>query len=156
MASTYLTPAGIAKLEKELAELKKQKRQLSQEVGVAREMGDLRENAEYHAAKERLQHLLERISEIEFKLSNVQVIDSSQLDSSMASVGMKLKVKELASGKEENYTLVGAEEADPANGKISFQSPLGRAFLGHKVNEEVTAILPAGSRTYRILSIELA
>lgn len=156
MAATYLTPSGLEKLQKDLEELRKQKRRLSQEVGTAREWGDLRENAEYHAAKERLQQVLQKISEVEFKLSNVHVVETDKLAKGIVTIGTKVKVKDLTTGKEENYMVVGAEESDPANGKISMTSPLGKAFLGHKPKDKVEVLLPAGARPYQILAIESA
>ena len=156
MAGTYLTKAGLAKMEQELKELRAQKRKLSQEVGKAREWGDLRENAEYHAAKERLQQVLEKIGELEFKLSNVHMVDPTQHEKGVATLGTRVKVKDLTRDREETYILVGPDETDPAAGKISIQSPLGQAFLGHKVKEKVIVILPAGPRSYQILAIELA
>lgn len=156
MAATYLSKAGLAKLQEELEELKKHKRRLSQEVGKAREWGDLRENGEYHAAKERLGQVLQKIGELEFKLSNVQIIESSQLREGVVSIGTEIRVKDLTRNKEETYILVGADESDPAGGKISILSPLGKAFVGHKVNEKVTVILPAGQRPYQILSVKAA
>ena len=152
--TTYLTKDGIAKLEKQLEDLRDQKRRLSKEVGVAREFGDLRENAEYHAAKERLQQVLQKIGELEYKLSHVQIVDPTQLPDGIATVGTRLTVKDLSTGREETYTLIGPEESDPATGKISFQSPLGRAFLGRKVKEEINVVLPGGERSYKILSIK--
>ena len=154
MAATYLTKSGVAKLEMELKELKIQKRRLSEEVGKAREHGDLRENAEYHAAKERLQQVLDRIADLEFKLSHVQVVDSSQHEKGVATLGTQVTVKELSSGQQEKYILIGPDESDPTNGKISSASPLGKAFLGRKVKEKVTVYLPAGARSYQIVSVE--
>lgn len=154
MPGTYLTKAGIAKLEQELKDLKAQKRRLSTEMGTAREFGDLRENAEYHAAKERLQQVLERISDLEMKLSYVEVIDSSCLVDGLATLGTQVHVKDLGTGAQEKYILVGPDESDPAAHKISVQSPLGKAFLGRKVKEKVTASLPGGSAVYQILSIQ--
>jgi transcription elongation factor GreA len=156
MAATYLTRAGVAKLERQLEELKYQKRRLSEEMGKAREYGDLRENAEYHAAKERLQQVLAKIGELEFKLANVQVIDPKQLEEGVATLGTQVTVKDLTSSRQEQYILVGSDESEPAAGKISVQSPLGRAFLGHKVKEEVRVILPVGTRSYQILAIQPA
>ena len=156
MAGTYLTKAGVAKMEQELKELRSQKRKLSQEVGKAREWGDLRENAEYHAAKERLQQVLARIGDLEFKLSNVNVVDPAQHEKGVATLGTQVTVKDLSRDREEKYILVGPDETDPAAGKISIQSPLGKAFLGRKVKEKVTVTLPAGSRSYQILAVELA
>lgn len=154
MPGTYLTKDGLAKLQLQLKDLHAQKRKLSKEVGVARELGDLRENAEYHAAKERLQQVVERINDLEFKLANVQMMDSSQFVDGLATLGTRVKVKDLKSGSEEVYTLVGPDESDPVAGKISIQSPLGKAFLGHKVKEEVTANLPGGAFKFRIISVE--
>ncbi len=156
MAGTYLTKAGLAKLEQELKELKAQKRKLSQEVGKAREWGDLRENAEYHAAKERLQQVLTRINDLEFKLSNVQMVDPTQHEKGVASLGMRVTVEDLKTHQEEKYILASPDETDPTAGKISVISPLGRAFLGHRVKEKVTVTLPAGSREYQILAVDLA
>ncbi|MBI3615406.1 MAG: transcription elongation factor GreA [Candidatus Omnitrophica bacterium] len=156
MAATYLTKAGLAKLEEELKELKSQKHKLSKDVGTAREWGDLRENAEYHAAKERLQQVLSRISDLEFKLSNVNVVDPTQHEKGVATLGTQVTVKDLTRDREEKYILVGPDETDPAAGKISIQSPLGKAFLGRKIKEKVTVLLPAGPRPYLIISVELS
>ena len=156
MAGTHLTKAGLEKLQEQLKELHAQKRQLSKDVGTAREWGDLRENAEYHAAKERLQQVLAKISDIDFKLSNVQMVDPTQHEKGVASLGMKLVVKDLTRDREEIYILVGAEESDPASGRISIASPLGKAFLGRKPKEKVTVSLPAGPRPYLIIAITLA
>lgn len=156
MAATYLTHAGVEKLQKELEELKRQKRRLSEEVGKAREHGDLKENAEYHAAKERLQQVLQKIDELQLKLTHVQMIDPTQVEKGVATLGMRVTVKDLTRDKEETYILVGPDESDPATGRISMASPLGKAFLGRKVNEKVSAVLPVGVRPYQILTIEPA
>ncbi len=154
MAGTYLTKQGLEKIEGQLKELRAQKRQLSVEIGKARELGDLRENGEYHAARERLQQVLQKIGELESKLAHVNVVDPSQLKTDAAVLGTQVKVKDLTTSKEETYILVGPDESDPAAGKISIESPLGKAFLGHKVKEEVTVTLPGGSRPYKILAIQ--
>ncbi len=156
MSPTYITKEGLAKLENELKTLKEQRRRLSEEVGKARELGDLRENGEYHAARERLAQILQKIGSIESKLVHVEVVDPSQLSKETAVLGMQVTVKEVGGSKQERYTLVGAEETDPAAGKISVLSPLGKAFLGHKVKDKVTVALPGGSYSYQILAIELA
>ncbi len=155
MAGTYLTRAGVAKLEEQLKELRGQKRRLSEEVGKAREHGDLRENAEYHAAKERLQQVLEKISDLEFKLSHVQMVDPSQHEKGVATLGTQVTVKDLSTGRQEVYILMGPDESDPSQGKISMLSPLGKAFLGHRVKERVSVTLPAGLRSYQILAVRL-
>ena len=154
--STYLTKAGVVKLEGELKDLRHQRRVLEEEVRKAREHGDLRENAEYHAAKERLTQVMEKLTDLQYKLSDVQVVDPAQHKTDAAILGTRVTVKDLATGSKDQYVLVGPDETDPAAGKISMVSPLGRAFLGHRVKEKVTAALPAGPREFEILSIELA
>lgn len=154
--ATYLTKAGVAKLEGELKEFRRQKHTLEEEVRKAREHGDLRENAEYHAAKERLQQVVGRISDLQYKLSHVEVVDPSEHRTDAATLGTRVTVKELSTGRQEQYTLVGPDESDPASGRISMLSPLGKAFLGHKVKERVTAQLPGGMIPFEIVSIEPA
>ena len=151
---TYLTKQGVVKMEEDLKELRRQKRVLSEEVRKAREHGDLRENAEYHAAKERLTQVVEKITQIQYKLADVRVVDPADHKTDAAILGMRVTVKDLSTGREDRYVLVGPDETDPAAGKISMESPLGRAFLGRKVKEKVTAALPAGPRAFEILSID--
>lgn len=152
--ATYLTRAGVVKLEQQLKDLRKQRRELEVEIRKARELGDLRENGEYQAAKERLTQVMERLTELQYKLSHVEVVDPSQHKTEAAILGTQVTVKDLSSGSKDAYVLVGPDEADPPSGRISMLSPMGRAFLGHKVNEKVTAELPAGPRTFQILSIK--
>lgn len=152
--STYLTKQGVVKLEADLKELRGQKRVLMEEVRKAREHGDLRENGEYQAAKERLTQVVEKIAQLQYKLADVNVVDPSHYKTDTAILGTRVTVKDLATGGQDKYILVGPDEADPANGKISMQSPMGRAFLGRKAGEKVTAALPAGPRAFEILSIE--
>ncbi len=154
--TTYLTKAGILKLEEEIKQLRKQKAELTDEVRKAREHGDLRENAEYHAAKERLTQVVEKLGDLQFKMVDVTVVDPSQQKADMAVLGMRIKVKDLTTKQTDEYTLVGPDETDAAAGKISIQAPLGRAFLGHKVGEKITVALPAGPRPFEILSIKIA
>ena len=154
MAGISLTKTGLAKLEEEFKRLRSEKQQVSKEIGIAREWGDLKENAEYHAAKEKLQHILEKMNGIQFKLANANVVDPKQNKKGVVTLGTEVTVKDLTQKKEEKYILVGAEEADPIAGKISIDSPLGKAFLGHKPKEKVTVLLPAGSRPYQILGIK--
>ena len=152
--ATYLTKAGVIKLETELKELRHQRRALEEELRIARDHGDLRENGEYHAAKERLTQVMEKLTELQYKLAHVEVVDPTQQKTDAAILGTRVTVKDLTTGSKDKYILVGPDEADPAAGKISMVSPLGRAFLGHKVKEKVTATLPAGPRAFEILSIE--
>ncbi|MDO8730787.1 MAG: transcription elongation factor GreA [Candidatus Omnitrophota bacterium] len=152
--ATYLTKAGVIKLEADLKDLRKQRRTLEEEVRIARDHGDLRENAEYHAAKERLTQVMEKLTGLQYKLAEVCVVDPSQHKTDVAILGTRVTVKDLSSGSKDQYILVGPDEADPVAGKISMQSPLGRAFIGHKIKEKVIATLPGGPREFEILSIE--
>lgn len=152
--TTYLTKQGVVKLEADLKELRRQKHLLTDEVRKAREHGDLRENAEYHAAKERLTQIVEKMTQLQYKLADVSVVDPAHHKTDAAILGTRVTVKDLATGDEGRYILVGPDETDPAAGKISMESPLGRAFLGRKVKEKVTAALPSGPRAFEILSIE--
>ena len=152
--TTYLTKAGVVKLEAELKDLRRQRRALEEEIRIARDHGDLRENGEYQAAKERLTQVMEKLTELQYKLSDVSVVDPRDHKSDAAILGTRVTVKDLGTGDKDAYILVGPDESDPAAGRISMVSPLGRAFLGHKKGEKVTAALPAGPRTFEILSIE--
>ena len=156
MGATYLSRQGHQDLLKRLEELRKQKRGLSKEVGIARDHGDLRENGEYHAAKERLAQVMHQIGELEVKLSQVSITDDLDLPTDEARLGMRVTIKDVALGVEEVYTLVGPDEVDPANGKISVASPLGKGLLGHKRGEQVTVQLPKSSATFEIVKIERA
>ena len=151
--ATYLTRAGLQKLQQELEELQRQKRRLSGEVGRAAALGDLRENAEYHAAKEKLQQVLDRISDLQWKLSHVKLTDDLPVKDGAVTLGCQVVVKDEATGREQTYTLVGPDEADPANGQLSMASPIGKALLGQQVKAKVVIQLPAGPRTVQILSI---
>jgi transcription elongation factor GreA len=152
---TYLTKSGIAKLEKELTELTKQKRELSAEVEKARAHGDLRENAEYQYGKEKLAQVVGKMGQIQAKLADVKLVDPKKSGANnTATIGARIKVKDLTTQDEDTYVLVGPDESDPAAGKISIESPMGRAFLGKKVKEKVSAALPAGPRPFQILSVQ--
>jgi len=156
MAKTYLTKAGYAQLQAELEQLAKEKRELSVEIGRARELGDLRENAEYHAAREKLAHVLRRMDEIHRKLADVAFIEDVPVKDGEVRIGARVKLKDEQSKELEEYTLVGPDEADPASGKISVASPIGKALLGRKAKERVTIQLPRGPRTVTIVSLERA
>lgn len=149
---TYLTRAGLAKLQKEAEDLQREKRRLSEEVGRAAQLGDLRENAEYHAAKEKLQQVLDRLNDLSWKLAHVQLVDDVPLTDGKAALGCRITVKDPA-GKELTFTLVGPDEADPATGQLSIASPIGKALLGQKASTAVTVQLPAGPKTFQILSV---
>jgi transcription elongation factor GreA len=149
---TYLTPEGEKKLKAELAELTGPRREeLAQRLRSAIQMGDLSENADYHKAKEDQAFLEGRIQEIEFLLRNVVIIEKTKSD--VVAVGSTVTVQE-DNYDPETYYLVGAKEADPRNGKISNESPIGSALLDHKVGEVVEADTPGGKIKFKILKIE--
>ncbi|MGA7192112.1 MAG: transcription elongation factor GreA [Anaerolineales bacterium] len=150
---TYLTAEGEAKLKAELEELKGPRRQeLSARLRSAIQMGDLSENADYHQAKEDQGFLEGRIQELEHLLRNVVTIEKNA-PKDIVGVGSHVTIQE---GKfpSETYHVVGAKEADPRNGKISNESPIGRALMNHKVDEIVEVETPAGKIKLKILKIE--
>ena len=154
MQRRLITHEGYEKLMKELEETRKQRRPLSEAIGKAREMGDLSENAEYHAARERLGLLEGKIADMEFRLSQIQVVDPSQIDKGKAYFGAKVTLLEEGTKKEVHYQLVGMDEAEPNNGKLSISSPVGKAILGHGLNEKIEVKTPAGVSRYQIVKIE--
>ena len=149
---TYLTPEGETKLKRELAELKGPRREeLAQRLRSAIQMGDLSENADYHKAKEDQGFLEGRIQEIEAVLRNAVIIEKSQGD--VVAIGSHVTIQE-ESFDPEIYHVVGAKEADPRNGKISNESPIGRALMDHRVGDIVEADTPGGKLKFKILKIE--
>lgn len=154
MERVYLTRQGYEKLIQELEYLKNvERRKIAKALEQARLLGDLRENAEYDSAKEAQAKLEQRIAELEDKLSRAEIIDEAKIDKDKAYIGAKLKVLDLDTNQEEEYTLVDPEEADPAGGRISINSPVGKAFLGHKVGDEIQVEVPAGVLRYKIIQI---
>lgn len=149
---TYLTQEGEKKLRAELAELTGPRREeLSQRLRSAIQMGDLSENADYHKAKEDQAFLEGRIQEIEAVLRTAVIVEKASTD--IVTVGNKVTVQE-ENYEPEVFNLVGAKEADPRNGKISNESPIGSALMNHKVGDEVEAETPGGKVKFRILKIE--
>ncbi len=149
---TYLTPEGEQKLKAELAELTGPRREeLSKRLRSAIQMGDLSENADYHKAKEDQGFLEGRIQEIESVLRSAIIIEKTSGD--MVTVGSHITVQE-EDFDPETYYLVGAKEADPRNGKISNESPIGKALIDHKVGDVVEAETPGGKLKFKILKIE--
>lgn len=151
---TPITKKGVDALKAELERLRKVDRpQNIQDIAEAREHGDLRENAEYTAAKERQQFIDARISEIERKLGEAQVIEVGSGTSDTVVFGTTVRLTDVESEDAKTYTLVGQEEADVKNGSISVQSPLGRALIGHRVGDVVQVHRPAGMIEYEIQEI---
>ena len=154
MAATYLTKVGLQKLQGEFKALQKQRLELIEEVNQAAALGDLRENGEYHAARERLQHVSTRLAELNAKLTQVTIIDDLKIASGEARVGMRVTLRDLQTKEEFGYVLVGPEEADPANGKLSIASPLGKSLLGKKPGEKFTLSLPKTLVPYLLVKVE--
>ena len=149
----YLTPEGAEKLKAELADLKgPQRTALSARLRDAIQMGDLSENADYSKAKEDQGFLEGRVKELEYILGNAIIVDGSA-PKDVVSVGMRVTVKE-DDFEPELFYIVGAKEADPPNGKISHESPFGRALMDHRVGDVVEAQTPNGKIRLKILSIE--
>lgn len=150
----YLSKQGRIKLENELKKLKTVDRpKIIAEIRKASQMGDLTENAEYHAAKETQTHIERKIAQLEDKLTRVRSIDTDNLPSDKAYLFAKVLVRDTKNGDEIQYQLVPAEEADVDNDMISINSPIGAALLGKKVGEQLEIKIPAGIIRYEILKI---
>ena len=149
-----LTSQGLEKLEKELEYLKTVKRQeVAAEIKVALGYGDLSENSEYDEAKNKQAQMEIRIVEIETMLKNAKVIDEADISTETVSVGCTVKLYDVEFEEEIEYNIVGSTEADPSNGKISDESPVGAALLGKAVGDEVEVPAPAGSIQLKVLEI---
>jgi transcription elongation factor GreA len=149
--AAYVTPEGLDKIKAELEELKKHRRPDSiGRLEAAKALGDLSENAEYHEAKDELAFVEGRIRELEDTLNNVVMIEESK-QGDVVEVGSTIKVE--SNGKEKTYQIVGSSEADPAGGRISNESPLGAAFLGHKKGDTVDVEAPGGTSAYTIMDV---
>lgn len=154
MSNTPISIQGYQKLEQELDRLKKERPLVIQAIKEAREEGDLKENAGYDAARERQGFLEARINYIESKLPTFNVVDLNTLKSDKVIFGATVKVVDIDTDEEREFTLLGPDEADFSKGSISISSPVGRALLGHEEGEEITIDIPKGRVTYEILSIE--
>ncbi len=146
----HLTREGQAELQAELEQLVAKRTEIAEAIAAARSQGDLAENAEYHAAKEEQGRNETRIEEIEHILSNVEIITAPKDDKKVRLGSM---VKLASNGKTKEFQVVGTVEADPLNGKISDESPIGKALMGKKEGEEVEIVTPAETATYTIADI---
>ena len=148
MSPQYMTEEKIEKLKVELKNLKEEKIPgLAKRIDDARQMGDLSENAEYHAAREDMAWAQTRVKELGYLIDNAEVISTSAKNGEVQ-VGSRIVVSN--KGKKKEYTIVGAQEASPIDGKISNESPLGSAFLGAKKGQKIIVNLPAGPQEYKI------
>ncbi|MCI5759727.1 transcription elongation factor GreA [Bilifractor sp. LCP19S3_H10] len=152
---TVVTYAGLKALEDELQDLKVTKRkEIAEKLKEARAQGDLSENAEYDAAKDEQAQIEARIEEIEALLKNVEVVVESEADANKVNIGCKVKVQDMTYDEELEFQIVGSTEANSLKGKISNESPVGKALLGHEVGEVVSIETPDGDEQYKILGIE--
>lgn len=152
---TIITDEGLKKLELELEDLKTNKRkEIAEKIKVALSFGDLSENSEYDEAKNEQAIIEGRIAEIEAQLKNVRILDESELSDGTVHIGSTVVLTNTATRKKVTYRIVGSTESDPLNGKISDESPVGKALLGHTVNDKVEVEIPAGIITYKISAIE--
>ena len=146
---------GYDKLLKDLEKLKKIDRpKIIEAIAEARAHGDLSENAEYHAAKEQQSFIAGKIQDLENKIANAQIIDTKNLKTEKVVFGVTVLLKDTEDDSEKKYTLVGQDEADIKNGKISVHSPVGKGLIGHKVGDSVTIETPAKTLEYEILQIQ--
>ena len=151
-----LTDEGLKKLEEELEQLKTVKRkEIAEKIKEALSFGDLSENSEYDEAKNEQAFVEARILQLEATLKNVRVLDDDELNNEIISVGSKVLLKDIEFDEEVTYQIVGSTEADPANGKISDESPVGKALLGRKLGETVTVEAPIGEILYEVLGINI-
>ena len=149
-----ITRQGFEALKKELEKLKKVERPLNiKAIEEARAHGDLSENAEFEAAKERQAFIETRINELQMKLGNADIIDPDKLSRDRAVFGSRVVLENLDTGENVEYQLVGPDESDIKQGRISVSSPLGRALIGHEPGHEVVMEAPGGKRCYEILEI---
>ena len=150
-----MTYAGLKKLEDELHELKVVRRkEVAEKIKEAREQGDLSENAEYDAAKDEQRDIEARIEELEAILKNAEVVVEDEADTEKINVGCKVLVYDEEFEEEVEFKIVGSTEANSLQGKISNESPLGKALIGAKVGDEIAVEAPVGMMNYKILKIE--
>lgn len=150
-----MTEYGYERLCLELKNLKEVERpNIVNEIDIARSYGDLKENAEYHAAKEKQAFIESRIVDLGKILANVKIVDPSSYKHDRVSFGSSVRMLNLQTDKEVKYTIVGSYESDPTKGYISFHSPIAKSILGKEVGDEVSIALPIGESEFEILSIE--
>ncbi len=153
MDKNPITPEGAAKLRDELQNLRSVERpKVIQAIAVARDHGDLSENAEYHAARDKQSFIEGRVKELENKLARAEIIDPTKLEGSRVAFGATVKLAN-ENGEEVKYRILGADEADLSQGSISVTSPVARSLLGKEAGDEVVIKTPGGPRTYEVLEV---
>ena len=156
MEEIYLTQEGFDKIKAELEKMKTVDRlEVQKMIGEAKSFGDLSENSEYDAAKTRESQLETKIIELENKLKYAKIIDKNQISTNVVTIGSLVKLYDQEFDEEVEYRIMGADESDPLNGKISNTSPVGKALLGKSVGDVVKVETPGGEVEYKILAISL-
>ena len=149
-----MTKAGADAIKREIKRLKAVERpRIVHEISVARDHGDLSENAEYHAAKERQSHIEGRIQMLEDRLARAEIIDVSRLSGERVVFGATVKLEDVDSGQQVQYTIVGETEGDLKKGRISITSPIARGLIGREVGDTVKIRTPGGEREYEVLEV---
>ena len=157
MKEVILTPEGYNKLKSEIERLSTEKRrEVAERIRVAREFGDITENAEYDDAKNEQAMLEHKIAQLEERLVNARVIEKGDVDLSVVSIGAKVRLKDVDANQTVEYIIVGSAEANPAESKLSNESPVGKAIIGKKKGETVEVSAPRGALKYKILDIKAA
>ena len=157
MKEVILTPEGFEKLKEEIRYLSNEKRrEVADRIRVAREFGDIAEYAEYDDAKNEQALLEHRIALLEERLSNARVIGADEITSDVVSIGSHVRLKDMDAGETVEYHIVGSAEANPAEHRLSNESPVGKAIMGRKKGETVEVAAPRGSLKYKILDIKAA
>ncbi|WMM25435.1 transcription elongation factor GreA [Tissierella sp. MB52-C2] len=150
----FLTEEGLKRLEDELDELKSVRRkEVAEKIKQALSFGDISENSEYDQAKNEQAQLEERIAKLETMLRNARIIDEDDITTDVVGIGSKVLVKDLEYDEDMEFIIVGSAEADPYNGKISNESPVGSALLGYKSGDTVEVSVPDGKIEYKIMNI---
>ena len=153
MEKLYVSRDGLEQMKAELAELNERRLRVADAIEHARSLGDLSENAEYHSAKDEQAMVHAKIKDLEDKIARAAVLEDQDIDTSKAYLGATVKVLNKKTSREVSYTLVSAVEADMAQGKISAQSPVGKALLGKSVGDTAVAQVPSGELSLEVLDI---
>jgi len=154
---TVLTPEGAQKLREEIEHLSTvRRREVAERIKQAREFGDIAENSEYDDAKNEQAMLEHRIAQLEERLATARVIEADEVPAGVVAVGRKVRLKDMDANETIEYSIVGSAEANPAENKLSNESPVGRAILGKKKGEIVEVAAPRGSLKYKIMEIKAA
>ena len=157
MKEVILTPEGFKKLQKEIDHLRGEKRrEVAERIRVAREFGDIAENAEYDDAKNEQAMLEHKIAQLEERLLSARVITKKEISKDTVSVGSKVRIRDVAAKQTFEYHIVGSAEANPAENKLSNESPVGKAIMGRKKGEVVEVAAPRGKMKFKIIDIKAA